>query len=327
MNQIANTSTSRNYQIDVLGTAYQQLTLEFPDDEQGKVIATLVKKSAEKKTNKAVLYIHGFIDYFFQTEMAEQFNQHGYDFYALDLRKYGRSILAKQKPYYVRDLREYDAEITEALNIIGEEGHDSVVLSGHSTGGLTTTLYAAHYPEHPLLKALWVNSPFYDFNMNVIKKNLALPRLSRLGGVFPNLKFPSELNKFYVKTLHQQFGGEWDFNLQWKPTTYPMVYISFVHAVFEAQKEIHAGAKLTIPALVMHSDKTRNPKKLNQDAKTSDVILDVKHIEKYANKLQGDVSVITIKDGLHDLVLSSPAVRAEVYQHLFEFLSLKIDDA
>ena len=327
MNQITNTSTSRNYQIDVLGTAYQQLTLEFPDDEQGKVIATLVKKSAEKKTNKAVLYIHGFIDYFFQTEMAEQFNQHGYDFYALDLRKYGRSILAKQKPYYVRDLREYDAEITEALNIIGEEGHDSVVLSGHSTGGLTTTLYAAHHPEHPLLKALWVNSPFYDFNMNVIKKSLALPRLSRLGGVFPNLKFPSELNKFYVKTLHQQFGGEWDFNLQWKPTTYPMVYSSFVHAVFEAQKEIHAGAKLTIPALVMHSDKTRNPKKLNHDAKTSDVILDVKHIEKYANKLQGDVSVITIKDGLHDLVLSNPAVRTEVYQHLFEFLSTKIDDA
>ncbi len=29
----------------------------------------------------------------FQTEMAEQFNQHGYDFYALDLRKYGRSHL------------------------------------------------------------------------------------------------------------------------------------------------------------------------------------------------------------------------------------------
>ncbi len=29
-------------------------------------------------------------DYFFQTEMADQFNQHGYDFYALDLRKYGR---------------------------------------------------------------------------------------------------------------------------------------------------------------------------------------------------------------------------------------------
>jgi alpha-beta hydrolase superfamily lysophospholipase len=29
--------------------------------------------------------------------MAEKFNQHGYDFYALDLRKYGRSHLSHQK--------------------------------------------------------------------------------------------------------------------------------------------------------------------------------------------------------------------------------------
>ena len=92
------------YQPDVLGEGYEQLKLSFPDDYEGTVCATLVRKKAPQNTQKAVLYIHGFIDYFFQTEMAEQFNQHGYDFYALDLRKYGRSHLSHQKYYNVHDL-------------------------------------------------------------------------------------------------------------------------------------------------------------------------------------------------------------------------------
>ena len=311
------------YQPDVLGTGYEQLTLNFPDDYEGKVTATLVRKKAAQATKKAVLYIHGFIDYFFQTEMAEQFNAHGYDFYALDLRKYGRSHLPHQKYYYVLNLNEYDAEITEALKIIGNEGHDHVVLSGHSTGGLTTTLYVAHHPNHPLIKALWCNSPFYNFNMPAWKEKFALPRLSALGGHFPNLRFPSELNKWYVTSLHKSLKGEWDFSLEWKKPSYPKVYLSFVHAIYEAQKEIYSGTQISVPTLVMHSHQTKNPRKFNKDAQTSDVILSVKGIEKYAKKLQGDVTIMTIKNGLHDLVLSAPPVRAEVYTKLFTWLQQK----
>nr|WP_174505665.1 alpha/beta hydrolase [Acinetobacter sp. Marseille-Q1620] len=309
-----------NYQPDILGNDFEQTILPFPDDFEGKVIATLIRKKAQIKTNKAVLYIHGFIDYFFQTEMADQFNQHGFDFYALDLRKYGRSILPHQKYYNVHELSEYDAEITQALDIIGQENHDSVLLCGHSTGGLTTTLYAAHHPNHPLIKALWCNSPFYDFNMNIIKKKMALPKLSRLGKIFPNLRFPSELNKWYTKSLHKEFYGEWDFNLDWKKVRYPLVYLSFVHAIFEAQKEIHQGVKLSIPALIMHSHQTRYPKRWGKDAQSSDIILDIKDIEKYANKIKGNVTVMTIGNGLHDLVLSSLEIRQTVYQNLFEWL-------
>lgn len=312
-----------NYQADVLGEGYEQLTLNFSDDYDGKVTATLVRKMATQKTSKAVLYIHGFIDYFFQKEMAQQFNQHGYDFYALDLRKYGRSHLPHQKYYYVLNLNEYDEEITAALNIIGQEGHDSVVLSGHSTGGLITTLYTVHHPNHPLIKALWCNSPFYDFNMPAWKKKIALPKLSALGEKLPRLKFPSELNKWYTTSLHKDLKGEWDFNLEWKKKTYPKVYLSFVRTIFEAQKEIHAGVKINVPALIMHSHKTTNPKKFNQDAQTTDVILEVKDIIKYGNKIQGDVNVMTIQNGLHDLVLSAPDVRANVYQQLFQWLTQK----
>ena len=311
------------YAPDLLGAGYEQLTLNFPDDYEGKVVATLVRKKAQQATNKAVLYIHGFIDYFFQTEMAEQFNQHGYDFYALDLRKYGRSILPHQKYYYVLNLNEYNAEITAALEIIGQEKHDHVVLAGHSTGGLTATLYAAHHPQHPLIKALWCNSPFYDFNVPLWKKKFALPKLSALAKHLPSVKFPSELNKWYTSSLHQSLKGEWDFNLDWKKKAYPFVYLSFVRAIFEAQKEIHQGAHINVPALIMHSHKTTYPKKFNRDAQTTDVILDVKDIIKYANKLQGDVTVMTIQNGLHDLVLSEAPVRSEVYSKLFTWLAEK----
>lgn len=312
-----------DYFPDILGAEYQQMTLNFPDDYEGKVTATLVRKKSATTTQKAVLYIHGFIDYFFQTEMAEQFNQQGFDFYALDLRKYGRSHLAHQKFYNVRDINEYEAEIHTALDIIAHEGHDRVLLAGHSTGGLITTLFAAHYPNHPLIKGLWVNSPFYDFNMNLLTKKLALPQISHVGKVFPKLSFPGGLNKWYVPSLHHDFYGEWDFNLEWKPKDYPFVSLSFIHAIVEAQKEIHQGVVLTIPALVMHSSQTKSPKKWGKDASSSDIILNVKDIAKYSKKIDGDVTINPIQNGLHDLVLSAKDVRHSVYQNLFDWLNRK----
>lgn len=319
-----NASNRYTYQPDILGGNYQQLTLTFAHDYDGQVVATLIRKKASQATKKAVLYIHGFTDYFFQTEMAEQFNQHGYDFYALDLRKYGRSKLSHQTLYYVLDLREYDAEISQALEIIGEENHSQVLLAGHSTGGLITTLYAAHYPDHKLIKGLWLNSPFYDFYKSMLEKKLGIPMLSQIGKRLPNAKFPSGLNKWYVPSLHKSFQGEWDFNLDWKPESMPFVQLCFVHAIHEAQKEIHQGISLSIPTLLMHSHQSKFPKKWGIDAQQSDVILDVKDMTRNAKKMKGDVQTLAIQNGLHDLVLSAPPVREKVYQALFSWLEQKI---
>ncbi|NIE96283.1 alpha/beta hydrolase [Acinetobacter sp. Tr-809] len=318
------TSNLYEYQTDILGEDYQQLTLNFADDYDGKVVATLVRKKAVEATRKAVLYIHGFADYFFQKEMAEQFNQHGFDFYALDLRKYGRSKLPHQKLYYVLDLREYDAEISKALEIIGQENHNQVVLAGHSTGGLIATLYAAHYPDHRLIKAVWNNSPFYDFYKSVIEKKVGIPLLSEVGKRLPNAKFPSGLNPWYTPSLHKDFYGEWDFNLDWKPKTMPFVHLCFVTAIHEAQKEIHQGVTLNVPTLIMHSHQSKFPKKWGIDAQQSDVILDVNDMTQNAKKMKGDVQTLSIQNGLHDLVLSAPPVREQVYQQLFAWLSEKI---
>jgi alpha-beta hydrolase superfamily lysophospholipase len=56
----------------------------------------------------------------------------GYAFYALDLRKHGRSLRPHQHPNFCKNIAEYYPEITRSIDVIGAP----VLLAGHSTGGL-----------------------------------------------------------------------------------------------------------------------------------------------------------------------------------------------
>ena len=81
---------------DVELPGYRQLNIPspgartYPGEPDHEVVATLVRRS-DPGVRRAVLYVHGWSDYFFQTHLAEAFEDWGYDFYALDLRRYGRS--------------------------------------------------------------------------------------------------------------------------------------------------------------------------------------------------------------------------------------------
>ena len=134
-----------DWQPDVLGDGYEQQVLELGDDPdgQGQIVGTLVRREAPEKPNGAVLYVHGFTDYFFQTALADFFTDRGFAFFALDLRKCGRSRRPGQTPHYVSDLRLYDdAELSRALAAVRHETGDApVLLAGHSTGGLVLPLW------------------------------------------------------------------------------------------------------------------------------------------------------------------------------------------
>ena len=138
------TSSSPVRTVDVLGKPYRSETIELAPDDEGEVVATLVHRPSRGPRGKAVLHVHGFADYFFQTPAADYWVARGYDFYALDLRKYGRSLREHQTPNFVTDLTAYYEEIDEAYRRITErDGHDHVVVSAHSTGGLVTPLVGA----------------------------------------------------------------------------------------------------------------------------------------------------------------------------------------
>ncbi|GAB3943960.1 hypothetical protein GCM10027614_33380 [Micromonospora vulcania] len=150
---------------DVLGPPYERQTIELGTDDEGPVVATLVRRRAERPTGRAVLYVHGFVDYFFQTHLADFFAERGWDFYALDLRKYGRSLLPHQTPNFCQDISDYFPELDAAAEIIrADHGHDTLLAMGHSTGGLIISLWADARRDAGTVDGLVLNSPFFDLN-------------------------------------------------------------------------------------------------------------------------------------------------------------------
>ena len=67
------------YVPDILGDNYLRRTIQMPDDYEGKVVCTLVKKPQLPETKQAILYIHGYNDYFFQKQLGDSVNAHGYN--------------------------------------------------------------------------------------------------------------------------------------------------------------------------------------------------------------------------------------------------------
>ena len=172
---------------DVLGDNYLRRTIQMPDDYEGKVVCTLVKKPQLPETKQAILYIHGYNDYFFQKQLGDSVNAHGYNFYAMDLRKYGRSILPNQNPFFCKSLKEYFADLDTALAIIKEEGNDKILLMAHSTGGLITPYYLDSKKGKLPVDGLILNSPFLDWNFGWMMEKIVIPVVSCIGKLFPNL--------------------------------------------------------------------------------------------------------------------------------------------
>ena len=287
------------WQPDRLLPGFEALELAAPDDYDGRVVATLVRLPVPDSPRGVVLYVHGFIDYFFQRHMAERFAAEGYAFYALDLRKHGRSLLPHQHPCFCKDVAEYYGDITRALAEIDTD----VLLAGHSTGGLICSLYKHEGERRDQVRALWLNSPFFAVNASG-PRLLELQLAKTLGNLFPFMNNPSAVLPGYVMSLHKNWGGEWDFDLTLKPLLGFPAYFGWLHAIFEAHAKVHAGLSLECPVLSMHSDE-------------ADIILNWKQISRWSHTLGNNVSVRQFPGGLHDLVLSRTEIRDEVFRQLF----------
>lgn len=295
------------------------ITFQLKPNKFGKNTATLYRHPFQGKSTKAVLYIHGFNDYFFQEHMADWYTGIGFQFFALDLRRYGRSLLPHQKPNTTHNLVEYDEEILLSLAHIKKSCCTKVVLLGHSTGGLIASLFCHHHRDQPPVKALILNSPFLDFNMSVFEKAV-LPLIAFTGRLFPYLPSPAGLKKGYGESVHKTHHGEWDFDLKIKPVQGYPVNLGWVNAIYTAQKELQNGLDIPIPVLVMHSDKSVQPGDFKQAMLYADSVLNVKDIARYAKKLGKHVTTKVINNGMHDLTLSQKSVREEAFRVMKEFL-------
>ncbi len=171
---------------DDLGDDWVSRPLPLLPDEEGEARATLVHRRKTGGPGPAILYVHGFCDYFFQDHLARRMEALGHTFYALDLRKYGRSLRPHQTPNFCTDLSVYDEELDAALRIIREEnGHRRVVVMSHSTGGLTTALWAHRRRGRSLIDAMVMNSPWFDLAGSAFLRGPVTAALDLVGAVAP----------------------------------------------------------------------------------------------------------------------------------------------
>jgi alpha-beta hydrolase superfamily lysophospholipase len=263
-----------------------------------------------------VLYVHGFSDYFFQTELADFAAARGLAFYALDLRKCGRARRPGQTPHYVSDLSLYDAELEQSLAVVATV-HPGlpVVLAAHSTGGLVLPLWLdrrrAAGRVAPVA-GLILNSPWFDLQGKPVQRGLLTQALRAVAKVAPlrPLKLPTSV---YGETLHIDARGEWEFDLAMKPLDGFPVTPGWLNAIRRGHAHLHRGLDIGVPSLVLRSDRTHYEQVYSELSDRADAVLDVAQIARWAGCLGAETTVVPIPGARHDVFLSQAEPRERAY--------------
>jgi alpha-beta hydrolase superfamily lysophospholipase len=309
---------------DVLGAPYTRETLSLADDYEGSVVTTLVHRGPERPGSRgAVLHVHGFCDYFFQTSTADFYTSLGFDFFALDLRKHGRSLLPHQTPNFCLDLAEYYEDLDAALaSVRAQTGHSKIVVDAHSTGGLVATLWAAERATQGDLvtDALVLNSPWLDLQGSFLLRTAGTEAINRLGLRRPYATVPRTVTGVYVDSIHRDYHGEWDFDLAWKPRLSFPVKAGWLRAIRNGHRLVHKGIVAPAPVLVLCSQHSLFPQAFLEEAQSADTVLDVNQIAKWSHRLGDDVTVVRVSGAMHDVFLSRKEVREEAFAHTARWL-------
>ncbi|MDO4243614.1 MAG: alpha/beta hydrolase [Actinomyces sp.] len=311
---------------------------------------------------RAVLYLHGRNDYFFQTWLAEAFLDAGYEFYAMELRACGRAGAGHPSPHDVRDLRVHHEEIAACLDIIRlEHGHEQVVLNAHSTGGLSALIWAKDHPG--TVDAITLNSPWLDLNSSALMRSYGSAYVDLVSRIAPDrvIEDPEEAKAMraavaaqqvgvrghahggglvasspagtdpgpvgldlYARSLHERWGGPWSWDLALKPSPAFPVCAAFLAGIRRLQREVHHGLGLEVPVLVCCSTRSCSHAATAEEARHADVVLSVRQIVSRSAHLGTDVTVVQIPDGVHDLALSLPPACQEYLAVLTGWLDARL---
>lgn len=313
---------------DVLGPGYQQRTLELAPDDEGEVVATLVRciplpgTAPPPDAGLDVLYVHGWSDYFFQTELADFWTRLGVRFFALDLRKYGRSLRPHQTPGFVDELATYDEDIEAALAVMGHgvpptgdpAGERALILLGHSTGGLTLSLWADRNPGR--IAGLILNSPWLEFQAGEWGRALLSPVLDVEARYLPRAALPKVDLGFYTRAVSTAFDGEWEYDPNWRPERGFATPNAWLAAILRGHATVAAGLRIDVPILVLLSARSTLAPRWSPEMLHTDTALDVTAVARRCLDLGPLLTISRIDGALHDVILSAAPVRAVAYDHM-----------
>lgn len=320
-------NSTDSWQPDILGGGYQQRTLALgPDpDGEGEAVATLVRHIPDTETGNAVLYVHGFTDYFFQRHLAVHMAGRGSRFYALDLRKCGRSLREGHTPHYVSDLALYHTELRRALDIVREEAGGKIVLMAHSTGGLVAALWL-HQLNRTVgvanagIHGLVLNSPWFDLHGPGYYRTVGTSVINALGRFRAKLEIPLGKSNAYGSSLHHSVSGEWDYDLDWKPLHGFPVRLGWLRAIRRGHAQLHRGLDIGVPSLLLRSRLTKFASEYGPAVDVVDAVLDVRQIQRWAGCLGDRTSIVPIDGARHDVFLSATEPRATAFRELDAWL-------
>jgi alpha-beta hydrolase superfamily lysophospholipase len=313
---------------DLLGAGFEQRTfpLTLPG-EQGPLVATLVRSIPHPLTawneplrDVDVLYVHGWSDYFFQRELAQFWNHLGARFYALDLHRYGRSLRPGEVPGYADSLDEYDEDIELALAAMGQHSRSRrrLVLLGHSTGGLTLTLWSARHPGRA--SAVILNSPWLELQVGALARQAIAPLVAARARFQPRGQHPVVDLGFYTRA-QTELGviPTAQYQAAWRPPQGFPTHPGWFHAILAGHAAVASGLDVGCPALVLLSTRSTPPVRWLPEMAETDSVLVVDEIARAALKIGPLVTVARIDRAIHDVILSAPEPRAQAYRVMSEW--------
>ncbi|MEV8145186.1 alpha/beta hydrolase [Specibacter sp. NPDC078709] len=204
-------------------------------------------------------------------------------------------------------------------------GERPLVLLGHSTGGLTLSLWAARHPG--AAAAVVLNSPWLEFQASEVGRAMVAPLIQARTRFRPMVPFPSIDPGFYTRAVSKRFDGEWEYESLWRPDRGFPVTPSFLHAVFQGQAHVAQGLGLDVPVLVMLSDKSYLQPKWSSTALAADVVLNVDTVAKRALDLGSKVTLHRIPGAFHDVFLSPSKIREQAYAGMGRWVEAALDTA
>jgi alpha-beta hydrolase superfamily lysophospholipase len=314
---------------DVLGSRFERLDLPLAADDEGPVVATLVRHTGPgpgaEAPPRVVLYLHGWADYFLQAELANHLVAGGFRFYALDLRKFGRSLRDWQTPGYTTDLAVYDEDIAAALAAIGADaagspGVEAVHVVAHSFGGLVAALWADRNPGR--LATLILNSPWLELQGSSLIRNIAMHLVEPLARTDPRRELLLPRMPGYWDSVSGAAHGEWFLEPRWRPKESFPIRPGWIKAVMAGHAAVARRLDIAAPVLVLLSGRTRIQAEWSEELMGLDAVIDVEETARSALRLGRRMAVFRYPGALHDIFLSRRAVRQEAYDDLVRWLDL-----